>query len=199
MKLLYTFIAFKRSMKMQLENNSILELKKSNKTDQENTKGLFLHVGILVSLAFVQFGYPNNAFATSAGAQGRNISALVVDEEIIPETRQEEKKSPHSKSVDGGFSVVKDKTKINHNYEVVQLQSSQDTRVKGVQIITKGKKNTDDEIFVVVENQPEFPGGELALRKFIAKSIRYPAAAQENGIQGKVYVNFVVDKDGSVL
>jgi len=55
-----------------------------------------------------------------------------------------------------------------------------------------------DEIFVIVENMPEFPGGELALRKFLNKSIRYPIGAQENGIQGKVIVNFVVDKDGSV-
>jgi protein TonB len=45
---------------------------------------------------------------------------------------------------------------------------------------------------------PEFPGGELALRKFIANAIKYPVIAQENGIQGKVYVNFVVDKDGSI-
>ncbi len=45
---------------------------------------------------------------------------------------------------------------------------------------------------------PEFPGGEAALRNQIAKSIRYPQAAQENGIQGRVYVQFVVSADGSV-
>jgi len=55
-----------------------------------------------------------------------------------------------------------------------------------------------DDIFVIVENMPEFPGGELAMRKFLNKAIRYPAVAQENGIQGKVIVNFVIDKDGSV-
>ena len=45
---------------------------------------------------------------------------------------------------------------------------------------------------------PEFPGGELALRKYIANAIKYPVIAQENGIQGKVYVTFVVDKDGGI-
>jgi protein TonB len=45
---------------------------------------------------------------------------------------------------------------------------------------------------------PEFPGGEAALRKYIANSIKYPVIAQENGIQGKVFVTFVVDKDGSI-
>jgi protein TonB len=45
---------------------------------------------------------------------------------------------------------------------------------------------------------PEFPGGELALRKYISNNIEYPQVAQDNGIQGKVYVTFVVSKDGSV-
>jgi TonB family protein len=55
-----------------------------------------------------------------------------------------------------------------------------------------------EEIFFIVEDMPEFPGGELALRKYIANAIKYPVIAQENGIQGKVYVTFVVSKDGSV-
>ena len=45
---------------------------------------------------------------------------------------------------------------------------------------------------------PEFPGGDLALRKYIANAVKYPVIAQENGIQGKVYVTFVVGKDGNI-
>jgi protein TonB len=56
----------------------------------------------------------------------------------------------------------------------------------------------EEQVFVIVEQMPSFPGGEDALRKFIANSIKYPVIAQENGIQGKVYVTFVVDRDGSV-
>jgi TonB family protein len=56
----------------------------------------------------------------------------------------------------------------------------------------------DEQIFFIVEEMPEFPGGEQALRKFIANNIEYPVSAQENGIQGKVYVTFVVDKNGEV-
>ncbi|HCE56916.1 MAG TPA: energy transducer TonB [Prolixibacteraceae bacterium] len=55
-----------------------------------------------------------------------------------------------------------------------------------------------EEIFFIVEDMPEFPGGEQALRQFIGNSIDYPKVAQEKGIQGKVYVTFVVTKDGSV-
>ena len=56
----------------------------------------------------------------------------------------------------------------------------------------------EEEVFVVVEEMPEFPGGTLELRKYLASAVKYPVIAQENGIQGKVYVNFVVNKDGSV-
>jgi protein TonB len=52
--------------------------------------------------------------------------------------------------------------------------------------------------YSVVEQMPEFPGGEAALQKYLANSIKYPRIATENGIQGKVYVNFVVDKGGSI-
>ncbi|MCK3686063.1 M56 family metallopeptidase [Maribellus sp. YY47] len=55
-----------------------------------------------------------------------------------------------------------------------------------------------DQVFLIVEDMPVFPGGENGLRKYIANSVKYPVLAQENGIQGKVYVTFVVGKDGFV-
>ena len=56
----------------------------------------------------------------------------------------------------------------------------------------------DDEIFSIVENEPEYPGGEEALYKFISKNIVYPKSAREKGIQGTVLVEFVVEKDGKL-
>lgn len=60
------------------------------------------------------------------------------------------------------------------------------------------ENDTTSEAFLIVEQMPEFPGGELALRKFLANSVKYPVIAQENGIQGKVFVNFVVDTNGGI-
>ena len=56
----------------------------------------------------------------------------------------------------------------------------------------------DEEIFMVVENMPEFPGGDLGLMKYIQKNVKYPPIAKEYNITGKVYISFVVDKSGSV-
>ena len=55
-----------------------------------------------------------------------------------------------------------------------------------------------DSIFDVVEEDPSFPGGEKKLYEFLSKNLRYPEMAKENGIQGKVFIQFVVWKDGSI-
>lgn len=54
-------------------------------------------------------------------------------------------------------------------------------------------------VFVVVENMPQFPGGELALRKFIAENVKYPQDAKEKRVQGKVFVSFVINEEGAVV
>lgn len=59
-------------------------------------------------------------------------------------------------------------------------------------------KHKEDEIFVAVEQQAEFPGGQAALMKWLGNNIRYPESAQQNDIQGRVIVKFVVEKDGSI-
>ena len=56
----------------------------------------------------------------------------------------------------------------------------------------------DDEIFLVVENEPEFLGGEDSLYAYIARNIKYPEAAKKEKIEGRVFVTFIVEKDGQV-
>ncbi len=60
------------------------------------------------------------------------------------------------------------------------------------------ENSAQEQVFFIVEEMPEFPGGQIALRNFIAESVKYPPEAIKNGIQGKVFVNFVVGKDGLV-
>lgn len=56
-----------------------------------------------------------------------------------------------------------------------------------------------DEIFFRVETMPEYPGGDAALLSFLAQTVKYPVVAQENGIQGRVTISFVVNKDGTIV
>jgi len=75
--------------------------------------------------------------------------------------------------------------------------------LENVLILKKQNKTSEidiepDEIFYVVEDMPEFPGGEMALRKEITTRVQYPEIAVEKGIQGKVFVSFVVAKNGKI-
>lgn len=65
-------------------------------------------------------------------------------------------------------------------------------------VVVQTKHQGDDPVFDVVENLPQFPGGEMALMQFIARNIKYPAKATEWGVQGRVLVQFIVEKDGSL-
>lgn len=60
------------------------------------------------------------------------------------------------------------------------------------------EENDDDKIFYAVEQQAEFPGGLQAMMKFLQKNIKYPASAKRMGIEGRVFVKFIVDKEGGI-
>ena len=60
------------------------------------------------------------------------------------------------------------------------------------------KVSVDDEVFVVVEEQAEFPGGMDSMYAYIQKNLKYPEAAEEKGIEGRVFVSFIIERDGSI-
>ena len=60
------------------------------------------------------------------------------------------------------------------------------------------KPEVETKIFEVVEQMPQFPGGDAALMKFLSENVKYPVVAQENGVQGRVVISFVVERDGSI-
>lgn len=64
--------------------------------------------------------------------------------------------------------------------------------------VKQAPPEVENKVFDVVEQMPSFPGGEGALMKYLSENIKYPVVAQENGVQGRVVVSFVVEKDGSI-
>ncbi len=78
-----------------------------------------------------------------------------------------------------------------------QIENQRET-ISSAENSEKYYLDPSETVYNAVEVMPEFPGGEFALRMYLAKSIRYPVKAQQAGIQGKVYVSFVINKDGNV-
>jgi protein TonB len=83
---------------------------------------------------------------------------------------------------------------LNINAEVEQNEVIEEY----VPVEVEEDEVVEQEIFQIVEEMPSFPGGDQKMMEYVAKNIKYPQIARETGVQGKVFVNFVVEPDGSV-
>jgi len=81
---------------------------------------------------------------------------------------------------------------------IISSQGLQIYHFKNNQSVVNENDSLDVNAYSMVDEMPEFSGGEIALRKYLSTSVKYPRDATEKGMQGKVYVNFIVEKDGSI-
>ena len=179
-----------------------MDLKKSLKADLENKKNVFFMVGLVVALGVTLLAFEWTTKPSKADDLGQ-IQTQEVEEEIIPITREQEVKPPPPPpppKVVEVLNIVDDDVEIEDELEIEDTEADDKTIIDVAPVISTAEEEEEEEaqVFFIVEDMPEFPGGELALRKYIANAIKYPVIAQENGIQGKVYVTFVVDKDGGI-
>ena len=178
-----------------------MEIKKSPKADLEGKRGSWLLVGYVVVLAlmFVAFEWTQRDVKVSTDT---GVADLVFEEEIIPITQQEEIKAPpppEAPSVAEVLNIVEDDAEVQETAIATTEETGKAVEVKYVPVQVEEEDPEENVIFQVVENMPEFPGGMGALMQFLGKNIKYPAIAQENGVQGRVIVQFVVNKDGSIV
>jgi protein TonB len=173
-----------------------MEPKKSESADLEKKRGLFLQIGLVIALAVTLI-----AFEWKSPDRGKyNLGQLKVEEvpeEIIPITRQEEKPPPPPPPVIQVLNIVEDNVELKEEAQVEETEVTQET---AIEVITRKEEVVDEpEIFTIVEEMPEFPGGgEKALLQYLRENIKYPALARENGITGTVYVTFEIDQNGKV-
>jgi len=178
-----------------------MELKKSPKVDLENKRNVYFMLGLVISLGIILLAFEWTAKPKKADSLG-SMNAVDVEEEIIPITREQEIKPPPPPpppKVVEVLNIVDDDVEIEDDL-VIDTEADDKTLITVAPVISTAPEEEEEEqqVFFIVEDMPEFPGGEMALRTYIATAIKYPVIAQENGIQGKVYVTFVVGKDGSV-
>ena len=179
-----------------------MELKKSPKADLESKRNTFLLVGLVAALGITLLAFEWTTKPSKAESLG-SIQTAEVEEEIIPITREQEVKPPPPPpppKVVEVLNIVDDDVEIEDELEIEDSEADDETVIDVAPVIETAEEEEEEEaqVFFIVEDMPEFPGGDLALRKYIANQIKYPVIAQENGIQGKVYVTFVVGKTGKV-
>lgn len=179
-----------------------MEIKKTPKANLENKKTMAILIGLVLALGimFIAFEWSKNEIKVYEDAiQGE----FVEDEEMIEVTFRDETPPPPAPPIQE--TVLSDIIDIRENKEDIQTKdfNSEDDKNKKVVIQAPIAAPVEDpeesRIHVVVERMPEFPGGEAAMNQFINRTIRYPVIAQENGIQGRVVVQFVVNTDGKIV
>lgn len=174
-----------------------MELKKTPKADLQNKRGLFLEIGLVISLLLVigAFLYTPKELRIEQLEQ----EVTVVEEEMIEVTRQDQKppeapKKTEMKVIADMLSIVKNDTKITTDVDFSEFD--EDTEI--VQVVeVKEEEIKDDEPFISAETMPKFQGGDLTtFRNWVQGKVRYPQVAQENGISGRVVLQFVIERDG---
>jgi protein TonB len=182
-----------------------MDNKKSSAADLENKKSIFIQIGLVVSLSLTLIAFE----WTSKDVQklsGLSVSDIEAEEEIIPITHQEEIKAPPPPpppKISDVLTIVENNTNttedININSEMNENATVEIVATTNDAYSVEEEESEEDKpVFFIVEEMPEFPGGTQALQEYIAKSIRYPVIAQENGIQGRVFVSFIVNSKGMV-
>ena len=168
----------------------------------ENKKTSNLLAGAIIVLAVLFVGFEwserDKKVTTDTG-----IAEVVFEEEIIPITEQEQPKQapppPEAPKVEEVLEIVENDADVEES----TIQASDDTQqaveVKYTPVEVEEEEVEEQQIFQVVEEQPEFPGGMSECMKWLGKNIKYPTISQENGVQGRVIVQFVVNRDGSIV
>ncbi len=176
-----------------------MEIKKTPKADLENKRNILLTLGLIIALGAIFAAFEYKSHSKKADSLGQ-VQVMDVEDEIIPITREQEQPPPPPQVVEV-LNIVDDDVDIKDDL-FIDTEATKDMIIDVAPVISTVAKEEEEEeetqVFFIVEDMPEFPGGEAALRQFIASAIKYPVIAQENGIQGRVYVTFVVNTDGSI-
>jgi periplasmic protein TonB len=174
-----------------------MEAKKSPKADLETKKRVFLQIGIILAMVAVWTAFEWRQYER----QVIDLGVLEIDfieEEDIPITRPETPPPPPPPETSVELIIVDDDVEIDEEF-MIDTEATVFTEVQEFRpIIVQEEEVVEDVIFTVVEDQPGFPGGDEARMRFLQENLRYPTMAREAGIQGTVFVTFVVERDGSV-
>lgn len=175
-----------------------MEAKKSKKADLENKKTIFLQIGFVIALAIVLLAFNYKTYERSSTLDIQ-VQVDHAPEEIIPITKQEVKPPPPPPPAQITIiNIVEDDVLVEDEI-VIDVETDQTTEIPDfVPVVEEEEEVEELEIFTVVESMPEFPGGDAARMKFLQENIKYPQLARESGIQGTVYVTFVVETNGKV-
>ena len=175
-----------------------MQVKKSENASLEKDKLVYVLMGLVfvLSLVYVALEWTEREVTKY---EVTDTDFLFEEEVEIQQTSQETPPPPPPPAVQEVevLNVVEDN--VETESIEVNTEDDQEEVVIAAPVEAPVEEEEEEVVFVVVESMPEFPGGQQALFKYLSENVKYPVIAQENGIQGRVICQFVVNKDGSIV
>jgi periplasmic protein TonB len=173
-----------------------MELKKTEKADLSNKSSFFFSIGLLVTMALVVMAFEWKDYEASE-VDLITKSTNVFEE--IPEVPPTDQPPPPPPQVQQPQIVeVPDEEEIEDEIQVnFDINNTQETKVEEVVVVDEPKEEVE-EIFTIVEEPASPKGGMPAFYKYVGEKIKYPAQARRMAIEGRVFVEFVIGKDGAI-
>lgn len=181
-----------------------MEVKKSPKADLENKKTSNLLIGAILTLSVLFIGFEWSEREVKVVTES-GITEIVFEEEMIPITEQEPPKQapppPEAPKMEEIIEIAENDADVEETTIDASddIQAAVDIKGYGAAVEVEEEEVEEEQIFQVVEEMPEFPGGQAECMKWLGKNMKYPQISQENGVQGRVIVQFVVNSDGSIV
>ena len=176
-----------------------MELKKNPKADLESKRQIFLQIGLIIALSFSIMFYEYTSAASEIKDLG-DVSMETLEEEDIEITRPEEEKPPPPPEE----PEAPEEIEIKENEEELEKEVEIETAETDQNEMIEMEEEEFSEPFISVEQMPilgkckDEACTQSEIMKFIARNFKYPEIAKANGIEGRVIIEFVVEKDGKV-
>ena len=185
---------------MFLITNAMIS-KKSEFANLDNKRSIFLEIGMIITLVLVFYAFNWKTYDKQV-IQNYHRNFDEIPAELVPVTVQKQPEPPKIKApvVLTKINIVENESPVDDEFIFSSEIDPMDTVPVYIPspVLEEEENPPEEEIFRVVESMPEFPGGLAAFYRFLEKNMIYPQMAKEAGISGKVYITFVVEKDGSI-
>ena len=179
-----------------------MEIKKTEKASLENKKLLFTEIGLIISLLIVFIAFEwTQAEVTVSNLE--DTTEVITEEEIIPITQETPPPPPSAPKIpilSDQIDIVDDEIELEDDM-FMNLEDNADLGVEIMDYVEVEEEVVEEEAipFQLVEEKPSFQGGDAnQFSKWVNTRLVYPEIAKENGVQGRVTLQFTVEKDGSV-
>ena len=179
-----------------------MEIKKSEKANLENKKLLFIEIGLIISLAITYVAFEWTSTETNVSTLEAEAE-VVLEEEIIPITQETPPPPPAAPKIpvlSDQIDIVDDEIEVDDDM-FMNLEDDSSLGVEIMDYVEVEEEVVEEEAipFQLVEEKPSFQGGDAnQFSKWVNSRLVYPEIAKENGVQGRVTLQFTVEKDGSV-